>query len=511
MTPANYYHLGTIRQLAGQTVIYGLSSIVGRLLNYLLVPLYTYLFAPAEYGIVTELYAYAAFGFVVFVYGMETAFFRYYEDRNHDQRVFGTAMFSLIATSLMLAALLTLAAPKLAELLYYPERAVYIRWLAWILAFDALSSIPFAWLRAHNKALRFASIKLVNIGLNIGLNLFFLVLCPWVLESASLASLHNAVHALYNPSFGIGYIFVANLVASGVTLLFLLPQFRLVRAGFDPALWRAMLVYALPLIIVGLAGIINETLDRVLLKFLLPGTPDENQAQIGIYGANYKLAILMTLFIQAYRYAAEPFFFSQAKKEGGRELYARVLSIFVVVCSLMMLGILLYLDIFKYFIGPAYHEGLKVVPVLLAANLLLGIYYNLSIWYKLTGRTGLGAWVAILGALVTIGLNVLLIPILGYMGAAWATLACYAVMVVLSYALGQRYYPVPYTLYKIAGYPVLAFGVWLLSLGVVSHTGIGSVATIAFNTVLLIGYIALVWYLEKANLKGLPGPGGAGK
>lgn len=444
--------MSAIRQLAGQTLIYGLSSIVGRFLNYLLVPLYTYQFAAESYGIVTELYAYAAFLLVVFTYGLETAFFRFYEERKQDTTVFSTALLSITSTTVILGGMLWLLANPIADALYLSSHADFIRWFVLILCFDTLTALPFALLRARNQPMQFAAIKLVNIGLNIGLNLFFLVLCPYLLAAESWSFLHAPIAWLYNPEMGIGYIFISNLIASAATFLLLLPLWRNVSLTFDTVLWRKMMVYALPLILVGLAGIVNETLDRILLKFLLPGTPADNQAQIGIYGACYKLSILMTLFIQAYRYAAEPFFFARARQADAGNTYATTLQAFTLAGSLIFLGVMLYLDILKFFIGPAFHEGLLVVPILLMANLLLGVYYNLSVWYKLSDKTSLGAWVAISGALVTILLNWWWIPIMGYAGAAWATLVCYGWMTIISWWMGQRHYPIDYPILTLVVY-----------------------------------------------------------
>lgn len=472
-----------------------MSSIVGRLLNYLLVPLYTYTFSETAYGVVTELYAYTAFLFVVFTYGMETAFFRFYEKKDRDPKVFSTGQSSLVISTLAFTTLLFVFAPKLTDLLYLraPE---FIRIFALILAFDALSALPFARLRARHKALSFAGIKLVNIGLNIGLNLFFLVGLPaWSGQPHFLGSIADAI---YQPAWGIFYIFLANLLASGITLLLLLPQFLQIRWGFDAQLWKGMLKYAWPLIIVGLAGIVNETLDRILLKFLLPGTPLDNQAAIGIYGACYKLSILMTLFIQAYRYAAEPFFFAQSKKEDAKATYSLSLTAFFLVGTLIFLGVMLYMDIFQYFIGPAFRVGLHIVPILLIANLFLGVYYNLSIWYKLTDRTGLGAWVAGGGAILTLILNLILIPAIGYEGAAWTTLAVYVGMTVVSWWLGQRFYPVNYPVGRLLFFLGLSLGLYGLSAGL-QEWGLTSDLTLRLlvHTILLIVFLAVVWWIER--------------
>lgn len=487
--------MAALRQLAGQTVIYGLSSIVGRLLNYLLVPLYTYTFSEVAYGVVTELYAYTAFLLVVFTYGMETAFFRFYEQRQQDPKVFSTGQSALVVTTLVFSGLLFLLAPTLSDALYIGQ-VKFIRIFALILAFDALSALPFARLRAQHKALAFAGIKLINIGLNIGLNLLFLIVLPAL--SGQHSVLGGLAEDLYRPEWGIYYIFLANLIASGVTVVLLLPQFRQIRWGFDWNLWQKMLRYAWPLIIVGLAGIVNETIDRILLKFLLPGTPIENQAAIGIYGACYKLSILMTLFIQAYRYAAEPFFFAQAQKENAKDTYALSLTAFFLVGVLIFLGVMLYMDIFQYFIGPAFRVGLAIVPILLLANLFLGVYYNLSIWYKLTDKTGLGAWVAGGGALLTLILNILLIPELGYIGAAWTTLAVYSCMTVVSWWLGQRYYPVSYPIGRLALYLTLAIGLFFLAQGLYEWGLTASLTVRLFiHTLLLMTFVGITAYIER--------------
>lgn len=426
-----------MRALAGQTAIYGLSSIVGRLLNYLLVPLYTRIFAPAEFGVVSEFYAYITFLMVVYALGMETAFFHFSNKKDRHENVYGNGLTTLLCTTGFFTIILLLFSTPIASALGYPDHADYVRWFAWILAFDTLSTLPFARLRQQNKAMRFALIKLLGIFINIGLNLFFLLVLP---------SLQN------NPApavSGIGYVFIANLVASGVTLLFLLPELRLMKGGsFSFPLVKEMLIYGFPLLIAGFAGMINETLDRAILKYLITDKSIAMQ-QLGIYSACYKLSILMTLFVQTFRYAADPFYFSQHHKENSKPLFARVMNYFVLAGCFIFLGVMFYMDIIKHFIGEQYHGGLNVVPILLAANLFLGIYLNMSIWYKLSGKTGYGAWLSILGALITIVFNLWLIPEMGFTGAAWATFICYTSMMLLSYLKGQQVFPVPYEIGKL--------------------------------------------------------------
>ena len=438
-----------IKRLAGQTVIYGLSSIVGRLLNYLLVPLYTHLiFETQEYGVVTLMYSYVAFLLVILTYGMETAFFRFYENQPENrQTVFSTTLFSILTTSVLFILLTNVFKQPVATALGFGSHPEYISWMGVIVGLDAIAAIPFARLRAENKPLKFALIKFVNIGVNIGLNLFFLLFCPWAMEQGP-ESLMPFISSFYDPGMGVGYVFISNLAASVVTLMLLVPVMLRSRFAFSRPLLHGMLVYALPLMVAGLAGVVNESLDKILLKHLLP--KDIAMSQVGFYGPCYKISIMMTIFIQAFRFAAEPFFFSQASKKGAPELYAQVMKFFVIACLFIFLGIMLFMDIVQHFIGAAYREGLEVVPILLLANMFLGIYFNLSIWYKLTGQTRYGAWIAIIGALFTILLNLWWIPIWGYYGSAWATLACYFLMTLLSYFWGQKYFHVPYELKKIS-------------------------------------------------------------
>ncbi len=490
--------MSVIKRLAGQTATYGLSSILGRLLNWLLVPLYTRYFLPAEYGIVTELYAYAGLFYVLFTYGMETAFFRYSEKHGHDEKVFSTAAWSLLISSLGLGAILLYFANDFASWLNYPQHGHFIRIFVLILAFDAIAAIPFARLRAENKALRFAVVKLSNIGINVGLNLFFIVLCPAILSGGVHSGLDRVIERIYHPEFGVGYIFLSNLLASAATALLLFPSFRKLKFGFSPALWKQMMRYGAPLLMVGLASVINDNLDKILLKFLLPGSPQFVSAQIGIYGACYKLSILMIIFIQAYRYAAEPFFFSEAKKEGARESYALVMKYFVIAGALIFLGVLFYMPVIKYFIGPRYHEGLYVVPILLLANLFLGIYYNLSVWYKLTDKTLTGGYIAVFGSLITIVGNILLIPLLGYEGSAWATLACYTSMAAVSWYLGQRHFPIRYAHGKIAFYLFFALGLYLLS-HLFMEKLLSNNALLVANSILFVFYLVVVYRMEGSD------------
>ncbi len=492
--------MAAIRKLAGQTLVYGFTTILGRILNYLLVPLHTRIFKPEEYGVVAELYAYVTFLLVVYSYGMETGFFRFSNKSDSPIKVFSTAFFSLVGSTVLFTTLLLFFSGEIATLLDYQDHPEYIVYILLILAFDTIAVIPFARLRYQEAAWRFATIKNLNILINVGLNVFFLLLCPFLLDNGPLF-MKGWINWLYSQEIGVGYVFIANLVASIVTLLMLTGEMRAIRLTIDWAIWKSMLKYAAPLLIVGLAGMVNETIDRVLLKHFLPYGPEKNMAQLGMYGACYKLSIFMTLSVQAFRYAAEPFFFSESKKQDPRQTYAKVMTYFVFAGSVIFLGVTLYIDILKYFVGSQYYEGLKVVPVLLLANLFLGIYYNLAIWYKLTEQTYLGAMIAILGALVTLGLNIWWIPIFGYMGSAWATFFSYLMMVLVSYILSRKYYQIPYSIGRILFYLVLAVFLYFLSNHAKTNwLGGWNWLSFLFNTVLITAYGLVFAYLENAKI-----------
>ena len=486
--------MNPFRRLVSQTAIYGVSSVIGRFLNYLLVPLFTYTFAPEEYGVVAEFYAYMGFFAVLLVLGLETGYFRFREGGEYPQAVvYATALRFVLVANLVFFAAVFLFRQPLADLVRHSAHPEYIWWMAAILALDSIGALAFARLRAEHRALRFAIIKLLEIAINIGLNLFFIVLCRQAYE----ADPSSLLGRLWNPEIGIGYIFIANLAASGIKLLLLSPQLRGLLDGFDGALLARLVRYSMPMVIIGLAGIVNEMLDRAALKYLLPYDPETNMAQLGIYSACYKLSILMTLFIQAFRYAGEPFFFAYAKADDARRVYALVLNYFVIFCVFIFLLVTLYIDLFQYFVGAAYREGLHVVPVLLLANLFLGIYVNLSVWYKLTDRTLMGAWVALAGAFITIALLWWWVPVYGYEGAAWAHLVCYGFMTAASYVLGRRFYPVPYDLKRVLGYVLLGVLLFGAHAPVMESLAVGSVLA---ATLLMGLYFAVVLAVDGRRL-----------
>ena len=442
-----------IKKLFGEIAIYGLSSIIGRLLNYLLVPLYTYVFInPADYGVVSELYAWVAFLIVILTFGMETAFFKFIQNEGDQKNVFSTALSALLSLNSVFFLVVLLFYQDIASLLLYEDHGEYIVMLGAIVSIDAICALPLAKLRAEEKAKRFSIIQLSSIAVNIILNVIFLLFC----------------FDYNNPEQGVFYIFLANLIASLVKPILLLKSFTLIR-GIDRSLLKRMLVFSFPLAIAGFAGIINETLDRILLKQMLynpenPSSLDYAEAQVGIYSASYKLAMLIAILLQAYRYAAEPFFFSQMKNQDRNKIYSQIMNVFIAfVCGIFLL-VTLNIDIFKYFIqNETYWVGLQVVPILLMANIFLGIYYNQSIWFKLSGKTKFGAYIALFGASITVLINILYIPKFGYMACAWATLIVYFTQMVISYILGQRHYPIPYNLKKFIFYISLALALYFLS------------------------------------------------
>ena len=491
--------MNQLKKLAGQTAIYGLSSVVGRMLNYLLVPLYTRVFTTEQYGVVTEMYAYVAFLIIILTYGMETAFFRFSSTSDDKARVYSTTLISLIGTSLLFIFLASVFSQPIADWLRYPNHTEYITWFAIIVGLDALSAIPLAKLRELNKAKLFATVNLINIGVNIGLNLFFLVYCRNIYELQG-ENANWLVRTFYNPEIGVGYVFISNLIASIVKTALLLPYIINIKLSFNTPLLRKMLWYSSPLLIAGLAGIVNEAIDRIMIKRLLMDILGEKATleQLGIYGACYKVSIIIAIFIQAFRFAAEPFFFAQQNEENARKMYSDIMKYFVIACSFIFLGIMMYIDIVMLFVGEDFREGVRVVPILLLANLCLGVYFNLSIWYKLTGKTRYGAYIAIFGAIITLVLNYIWIPsggyFGGYIGPAWATLICYSSMMVVSYIIGQKHFPVNYDLKKIIGYIGLPIVLYFISTSI----SVDSKAySLLINTLLLFIFVGVVFFTER--------------
>jgi O-antigen/teichoic acid export membrane protein len=444
--------MSSIKKLASQTVIYGLTTIFARLLNFALTPLHTGQIEKAEYGVLNDLYSMIAFLMVVLTFGMETAFFKFYNDKKYGSRdIFShTVLFTLFLSIITVTLCLNFLEP-LAVVLHYEDRPYFIVWMLLIVAMDALAAVPFAKLRAENKPLRFLAIRLGAIALMVSLNLIFFLLFPYLKENGLFPSVLNL---LYKPEWGVAYVFIANLIGNGFMILLFLPDFFQIRFKLKPALLKELLIYSSPLVIGFLAGISNEKAQYQFMKYLLPD--GENDVAMGVFGAMMKIATFMMLFIQAFRFAAEPFFFSG---EGDlKNNMARVLKYFVMVQSLIFLGLVSFTSVLKWthFIDEKYWEGWSIVPVLLFANLLLGINFNLNIWYKLKNKTRMGAYISFFGLAFTVGFNLLLVPKYGYSGAAWATLISYAAMTAYSYYLNQKHDPIDYPIRTIGMYLGLA-------------------------------------------------------
>ncbi len=481
--------MNPLKKLAGETVIYGASSIIGRLLNWLLVPLYTNLFIPEQYGIVTNLMSYVAILLVVLTYGMETGYFRFASDEKESNLTFSTGFISLLFTSVLFCAAIIIFINPLSDYLDVAANKSYVILLALTLGFDSITSLPFAKLRQENRAVRYAGLKLINIGVNLGINLFFLVLCPLIYKHFP----DFPITKIWNPEFGIGYIFLAIFISSLINLLLLLPDILKVDLKLDRKLLFKILRYSSPILIVSICGTLNINLDKMIMPELIPESQNPLY-QTGIYGANYKLAVIMTLFIQAFRYSFEPFFFSQAKEKRSKQVYADVLKYFVIFGLIIFLSVMFYIDIVKILIDPRYHKGLGIVPYVLMANLFFGIFFSLSLWYKLTDKTHFGAYIAILGTIITIVLNILLVPKFGYMGAAYSVLACFFTITVISYIAGQKYFPVPYELKRILFYLLLALAIFMGS----TYVSIESQwLKMAVKTVLLFIFIIVVIQKER--------------
>lgn len=492
--------MGLMRSLLKDTAIYGLSSIIGRFLNWCLVPMYTIMFPVAQYGVVTYVYSVVALALIVLTYGLETGFFRFANHRDYpdEMRVYSTGLISLAVTGTAFIALVMCFLGPVSRAMECSGHEEFVAIMAVCVALDAFTALPFSYLRFRKKAARFAALRLVGIGLNIGLNIFFILLCPWLVK-------HHPgwVSGFYDPDFGIGYIFLSNLVASAVTLLLVVPELRGFRWRFDPRLWRRMIAYSAPLLVLGVAGVMNQTVDKILYPYLVPDHAQAMQG-LGIYGANYKIAIVMVMFIQAFRFAYEPFIFAQTKSSGQNptQAYARAMKVFIIFALAIFLGVMYYLDIIKYFIAPRYFAGLKVVPVIMAAELMFGIFFNLSVWYKVTDRTAWGMYFSLIGLAITVALNTLLVPRMGYMGCALAALGCYGAMMLMSYFVGQRKYPIAYPMKHVALYTLLAIAFYLG--GVYGLEALQPTALrLGLRTLLLAAFVAIVAKNEHLDLRTL--------
>ena len=476
--------MGKIQRLAGETVLYGLGSILPRFLNFLLVTLHTDVFPPEEYGVITKVYAYVAVINVIFIFGMETAYFRFASRAGEsEKRIFDLAQTVVLTISFLFSVAFILGAAPISDALSIPGRADLVIWLVILMFIDAVAAIPFARLRLQKKALRFAFGKLINITILVGLNVYFL-----------------RVSTTYEPD--VSFVILANLAANAFYLFFFAPALFSWRPTFDRSISPAMFSYAYPVMITGLAGMTNEMFSRIMLDKWLPEGfygARSSEFALGIFGACYKLAVLMNLAIQAFRYAAEPFFFSNASEKNSPQLFATVNHYFVIVCCLILLGVSINLDILKYFLAdPAYWSGLHIVPILLVAYLFLGIYYNFSVWFKLTDKTYFGTVITVAGMFITVVANYLLIPVAGFEGSAVAALVSYGGMTALCYFLGQRFYPIPYAINK----GLIYIGITLAIVYAVNAIDIqNQILATAFHVAVLLVYALAIYRIEGKYLR----------
>lgn len=489
--------MNKIKLLVEQTATYGISSILGRILNTLLVPLYARVFIPAEAAVFVTMYSYVAFFIIILTYGMETAFFRNYQNSDNKKNVYSTVLWSIISTSSLFLIVMFIFQQDLATLIKFPENPEYIIYFAFIVVFDAIASIPFAKLRADSRPIKFVTIRLISIFTNICFNLLLILVVPYLYNNSQNDTLVNILSYITSGKADVEYVFVSNLISSSLTLVLLFPEMLKAGFNFSVVLWKKMIVYALPLLIFGLVGVINETIDRILLLFLLP--EETAMHYVGIYGMCFKISIFISIFIQAFRYAAEPFFFAQSQNKDAKEIYSTVMNYFIIVCLSASLGIMLYMDVIKYFVSEMYFEGLVIVPILLLAHVFLGIFYNLSVWYKINDKTRFGAYFGIAGAVVSLSLNFLLIPKIGYIASAWANFAAYLTMMLISYFYGQKHYPVPYKVKKFLLYTL--FSAFLYFISLLLRTEIVFI-DLSVSTIIFIGFIAIVLIAEP-DLKSL--------
>ena len=494
--------MSSLKKLASQTLWYGVPTIVSRFLSYGLNLLGFRLFNAVSTSDLTQIYAVIPFLNILFTYGLETSYFRFAQHKEK-KSLYNTLMVSILLSTIFLTTLLFIFKSSITNFIELNDHPEYVNWMIWILFFDTLSVLPFARLRQEGRPRKYAFIKVANILLTIVFVIFFLFICKPLYEK-------NPGHPLlffYDPKIGVGYFIIANLLASALTLIFLFKELAEFRFIFDRPMWKEVMIYSYPLIIVGLGGMINEMLSRLVYRKVLHVDPIIEKRELGIFGANYKLAVLITIFIQVFRLAAEPFFFSQSHLEDAKRTYARVMKFFVMACCMMFLAISLFLDAWQILIASRfkeYAEGIHIVPILAMGSVFLGIYYNLSVWYKLTNRNMVGAYITVAGALVTILLNIWWIPIWGYTGSAWATFVCYGFMMVASYLLGQKYYKIPYPKKKLIAYLVISALLYLFHQGIIYFTPAMKVLHYFFAVFFLGIFILLIVKIEKKEFQKLP-------
>ncbi len=486
--------MSSIKKLLSDSIVYGLSSIIGRFLNYLLVPLYTYkLVSSGEYGVVTNIYAYTALLLVLLTFGMETTFFYFANQHKENHRkVFSTATWMVaFVASLFLLIVLTFSNP-IADTLGYSNHPEYLRIMATVVTLDAFQAMLFAFLRFQGRAWKFAALKLLFIFLNIGLNLFVFLGIP------HLANANASWLNWYNPERQVYYIFLINLICTATVVLGFIPEIRYLKHGVDFSMVRNMLRYTWPLLLLGLAGILNQVADKICFRFLVPG--EEGDAQLGIYGACAKIAMIMAMITQAFRYAYEPIVFSGGRSKENKDNQALVMKYFVMFTLLAFLVVMGYIDILKHIIAPRYWDGLRVVPIVMMAEIFMGIYFNLSFWYKLIAKTWWGAIISAIGCVVLLAVNFIFVPSFGYIACAWGGFCGYGVCMCISYFIGQHYNPVPYPVKAIAGYFLAAMAIF----AAMSAINIKSEwLSLTVNTLLIVAYAAVILFNEKDTLKRL--------
>ena len=483
--------------LAKQTAIYGLSSIVGKFLNYLLVPIHTHRMAAESggYGIVTNLYAYTALLLVILTFGMETTFFRFSNKENVNlDKAFSTAGLSVGFVSLVFLILVSVFLKPIAGALDYALHPEFVEIMAIIVAFDAFQSILFARLRYENRPVKFVTLKLSFIVLSLLLNVFIFYVAPFLKEH------FPAMMSWYHTSYQVGYIFIANLICTTLVNFGFIKEIKKLRHGIDRDLLKEMLNYTWPILLLGLAGILNQVADKIVFKKIVPGV--EGETQLGIYGACVKIAMIMAMITQAFRYAYEPFVFGGQRDKNDKELQAKVMKYFIIFTLLAFLAVVMYMPILKYLVGESYREGLRVVPIVMMAEIFMGIYFNLSFWYKLTDQTWWGAVFSGIGCAVLLAVNFIFVPKYSYMACAWGGFAGYAVCMVLSYFVGQKKAPIPYNLKSAFVYFAVAMVIFFAQKNIHIES---TVWTLIVNTGLLLVFVAFICWMEKDLVKGVMG------
>ena len=491
-----------IKKLAGQTIWYGVSSIAVKFIGYLIMPLLTYSghVTVADFGRQSLLYSAIPVLSILFTYGFETAYFRFSAKEENRKTIYNTAFISIFFSTIVLAAVLWYFQGLIGDFIGFTSIPVIAQLAVFIVVVDTLNKIPLAKLRQEERPLKYAFVNISGVVIMILLVWFFVNYCPAQLTKDPNSWVGRFFDMNTNP---IVYVLLANLVQGLVTLLLLSKEIFSVRFTFNTRLWKEMMVYALPLLIVGFGGIINETFDRLMLKAWLPGTAEYKVEQVGIYNACYKLSLLITLFVQAFKMGAEPFFFKQAEAQNPQKVYARVMKFFVIVVTTMFLAVSLFIPIWSHLTGPRYRSALGIVPILLLANIFLGVYYNLTIWFKVSNKTIAGTYITLIGTAVTLVINYCFIPRYGYFASAWATFFCYGTMMVVSYKWGQKVYPVPYVTKKMIAYLVIVVLLFFIHKGItyfIPQTLFG----LGLGAVLLAAYTWFVLRVEKKEFQKLP-------